>query len=163
MVWARHANPWSVYTRMPILPLGALVLYGRIWIGWWCLLPFAAICAWTYLNPRAFSQPKHFNSYASRGVLGERVWLDRAHTPIPKHHSTAALLLSLASGPGVLILIYGLWVLNPWAVMCGLVLTMGAKLWYFDRMVWLYDDVGGERFIPPDAKVAPPPPRDRRE
>ncbi len=31
--WARHANPWSVWTRVPILPALALAIYSRAWIG----------------------------------------------------------------------------------------------------------------------------------
>ena len=37
--WARHANPWSVWTRVPILPLLALAIWSRSWIGWWAVLP----------------------------------------------------------------------------------------------------------------------------
>ena len=41
--WARHANPWSVYSRMSILPLMTLAIYSRVWLGgvrcclwrWW--------------------------------------------------------------------------------------------------------------------------------
>ena len=32
--WARHSNPWSVWTRVPILPLLALSIFARAWIGW---------------------------------------------------------------------------------------------------------------------------------
>ena len=31
--WARHANPWSAWTRIPILPLLCLAIWGRAWIG----------------------------------------------------------------------------------------------------------------------------------
>ena len=39
--WERHANPWSVWTRVPLLPLFALALYMRGPLGPWlwpCLL-----------------------------------------------------------------------------------------------------------------------------
>ena len=44
--WQRHANPWSVWTRVPIGPLLVLAIYARLWIGWWCLLPVALLVLW---------------------------------------------------------------------------------------------------------------------
>jgi hypothetical protein len=35
--WMRHANPVSVWTRFAVLPLGALAVWSRQWIGWWSL------------------------------------------------------------------------------------------------------------------------------
>lgn len=150
-VWARHANPWSFYTRIPILPLLALSIYARTWIGWWCVLPILALLVWMAINPRAFAQPATFDSYAARGVLGERVWLARSQTPIPEHHARAAYVLVVLSILGLLPLAYGLLMLDPFAVLSGLILTVGAKLWFVDRMVWLYDDVGEDRFRPDPA------------
>ena len=57
-VWARHANPWSVWTRMATLPVLLLALWSRAWIGWWALLPVAAVLVWTWLNPRLFPPPR---------------------------------------------------------------------------------------------------------
>jgi hypothetical protein len=31
--WMRHANPVSVWTRFAVLPLGALAVWSRQWIG----------------------------------------------------------------------------------------------------------------------------------
>ncbi|MEM8856033.1 MAG: DUF6653 family protein [Pseudomonadota bacterium] len=146
--WARHTNPWSYWTRIPILPLLALAIYARVWIGAWCLVPIALLCAWTFINPRAFPAPRSFHHYTARGVLGERVWLARKQTPIPSHHSTVAAVLSAVSLVGVLVLAYGLVVLDPWATIAGTVTAVGAKMWFVDRMVWLYDTVGDGRFIP---------------
>ncbi len=36
----------------------------------------------------------------------------------------------------------GLYRLNGWLTALGLLVTFLAKLWFFDRMVWLYDDLG---------------------
>ena len=35
--WERHVNPWSVWTRMMILPVLALVIWSRVWLGWYRL------------------------------------------------------------------------------------------------------------------------------
>ncbi len=57
-VWARHANPWSVWTRFTILPLLVAAIWSRQWIGWWAALPSVALVIWTWLNPRLFPSPR---------------------------------------------------------------------------------------------------------
>lgn len=44
------------------------------------------------------------------------------------------------AGVGLVPLIYGLWTLDLWATLLGLVMTLGGKLWFIDRMVWLLAD-----------------------
>lgn len=139
--WARHANPWSVWTRVAILPLAALVLWSRIWLGWATLVPLAALLLWVWVNPRAFPPPRHTGRWESKATFGERVLLNRAAVPIPAHHRRAAAILGVAAGLGLVPLAWGLWVLDAWAVGFGLLLTVGGKLWFLDRMVWLYDDM----------------------
>lgn len=139
-VWARHASPWSVWTRIPILPVLALAIWSRVWLGWWCLALIAALVVWIYFNPRVFAAPAHLNAWASKGVLGERVFLARKTKPIAQHHASWGILLSIVAGVGLIPLIYGLWALDFWLVVLGLTITVGAKLWFLDRMVWLLAD-----------------------
>lgn len=146
--WARHANPWSVWTRVPILPALALAIYARAWIGWSCLVPVAVLFAWTLVNPRAFPPPARLTSWAARGTLGERLWLARGSRPVPRHHVVAAHVLTALMALGVPILIWGLAVLDPWATVAGVAITVGAKLWFVDRMVWLHDEMA-ERWTGP--------------
>jgi hypothetical protein len=77
----------------------------------------------------------------SRGVLGERVWLNRKSVPIPAHHATMATLLNSLAGLGLLPFVLGLVQLNVWATVTGTAIMMIAKLWFLDRMVWLFDDM----------------------
>ena len=139
--WERHANPWSAWTRLPILPLMALAIWSRAWIGWGCLVPLALLIAWTWLNPRAFPPPASTRAWLSRAVMGERVWLAREAVRIPEHHRRAARLLAVLPALGLFPLVWGLWAYSlPWLLL-GLVLVLGAKLWFLDRMVWLFDDM----------------------
>lgn len=139
--WQRHANPWSFWTRLPILPAMALAVWSRDWIGWWCLVAIALIPIWAYLNPRAFPAPATTRSWASRAVMGERIWLNRDEFPVPGHHARWSAGLSAVAVLGLPPLIWGLWVLSvPW-VLLGLVISVGAKLWLLDRMVWLFEDM----------------------
>ncbi len=120
--WARHANPWSVWTRVPILPLLALAIWSRAWIGWWALLPVALLIAWTWVNPRIFPPPRSLDGWGSCAVLGERLWLARNAVPVPAHHRR----------------------LVPWAALTGLAIALVAKMWFLDRMVWLVADMAGD-------------------
>lgn len=138
--WARHTNPLSVYSRMTCLPLIALAIWSRVWFGWWALIPLAAALTWTWLNPRLFSAPKSLDNWASKGVLGEQIFLDRANRNIADHHVRMAKILTGVSVVGMVILAWGLWVLHGWAVILGLLVTIVPKLWFVDRMVWILQD-----------------------
>lgn len=139
--WARHANPWSVWTRFTVLPLLILAIWSRVWLGWWCLIPVTITIGWMWLNPRIFPEPNSTNNWASKAVLGERVWLNRDNVPVPKHHQKVPNILSVVSTSGVVFLIWGLVALNFWPTLLGVTLVYLGKLWFIDRMVWLYEDM----------------------
>ena len=143
-VWARHASPWSVWSRFTVLPLFALAVWSRVWIGWWALLPVALSLAWVWLNPRAFPAPATMDHWPGRGTRGERMFLDRATTPIPQHHRRAGLILSALSALGLPPFAYGLWALEPGWTVAGLALIVLPKAWFVDRMVWLHAEVTGD-------------------
>ena len=52
--WMRHANPWSVGTRFAVLPLLALSVWSRDWIGWWSLIPITLSVVFLMTNPLLF-------------------------------------------------------------------------------------------------------------
>ncbi len=149
--WARHANPWSGWTRITALPLLALAIWSRVWLGWACLFPVLLVTIWIWFNPRIFAAPASTDNWMSQGVMGERIWLARGKTPIPAHHDRATKALNIATLFGVLMLIWGLVRLDFGITLAGLTLTMGAKLWFLDRMVWLKAD----RDAVNDAESAP--------
>lgn len=140
-VWMRHANPWSVWTRFTCLPLIILAIWSRVWLGWWALVPLALACLWTWANPRAFPPPKKTDSWAAKGTFGERVFLNRHKVPIPDHHRVWAIGLGFASATGLLPLTWGLWMLDLTMTLLGLVLIVLPKVWFVDRMVWLFEDM----------------------
>jgi hypothetical protein len=75
--WMRHANPWSVWTRFAVLPLLAVSIWSRDWIGWWCLIPVALSLVFMVVNPLLFPEPRSTRNWTSRAVFGERLWADR--------------------------------------------------------------------------------------
>jgi hypothetical protein len=131
--WERHPNPWSVYTRMLGLPLIALAVWGCAWIGWWSLVPIAAVAVWLWLNPRKFP-PRELGFPRS---AGRSIWLARDRAPIPRHNERAARLLSTTGAVGVLPFLYGLAMLEVWPTLLGISIAFLAKLWLMGRMAWL--------------------------
>lgn len=150
-VWARHANPWSGWTRVTTLPLLALALWSRVWIGGWAALPVAAVLLWVWVNPRLFPEPKSTANWMSRGVLGEQLWLaDPA--AIAAHHRRVIGVLVALSAIGSAIYLLGLLLLNLTLTLVGMSVAMLAKLWLVDRMVWLWSDhTGGIAEEPSDS------------
>ncbi len=142
--WARHTNPWSVWTRNTVLPLLILSVWSRVWLGWWSLIPISLALLWMWVNPRIFPVPSTTRSWASRAVLGERVWLNRNEIPIPEHHARATHLLSAVTALGVPFVIWGVYHLEIWPTLFGALLIYAGKLWILDRMVWLYEGMKDE-------------------
>lgn len=142
--WHRHANPWSVWTRTTVLPVLILVAWSRVWLGWGALGPGVLALLWMWLNPRVFGPPEHMDHWASKAVLGERVWIHRDETPVPARHRLVPHVLNVVSGIGMLVVLWGVVCLSIWPTLLGAVLVYAGKLWFLDRMVWLYEDVEGE-------------------
>ncbi len=138
-VWRRHANPMSVWTRLLILPLFNIALWSRIWIDYYCLIPIILIAIWTWLNPRFFAPPKSTNNWASKAVLGERVWLNRKNIPIPDHYILPVNLLTLLMSLGTILLIFSLWKLVLTPTIVATVIVIGGKLYFLDYMVRLFE------------------------
>jgi hypothetical protein len=140
-VWARHANPMSVWTRYAALPFLVLTIWSRVWLGPWCWPLIGVVVIWIWINPRVFPKPTSTDSWASRAVLGERVWLRRKELPVPEHHCRAPNVLSIFSLLGLAAAVYGLIELRLWPAVLGTLLVILAKSWFLDRMVWLYADM----------------------
>jgi hypothetical protein len=139
--WMRHANPWSVWTRNTVLPILVFAFWSRIWFGWGSLLLITPALAWTFLNPRVFSRPASTDNWASRGVLGERVWMNRSAIPVPEYHRLVPHLLNAIAGFGFVGVIWGTYALDVMILITGLALVFLGKWWFLDRMGWLYRDM----------------------
>ena len=140
-VWMRHANPWSVWTRYSALPVLLFSIWSRMWIGWWSTIPIILSAFWIWINPRVFKKPRSTKNWASKAVLGERVWLNRKEVAVPDHFEPVIKVLSAISGVGTLICIWGLIILSFWMTIFGMALLILGKSWFLDRMVWLYDEM----------------------
>ncbi|MFT6715511.1 MAG: hypothetical protein ACJA0Q_000138 [Saprospiraceae bacterium] len=139
--WERHSNPWSVWTRMITLPFLVLTIWSRIWIDWYAWVILGLLVMWLVFNPKAFARPKSTKNWASKAVLGERVWLNRKKIGIPKDHAFMATLLNTLNGLGLPFLIYGLYNFDFWPTVLGTIIIYAGKMWFLDRMVWLFEDM----------------------
>ncbi|MEL7349348.1 MAG: DUF6653 family protein [Pseudomonadota bacterium] len=137
--WARHANPWSAWTRLPILPAIVVVLLLRDTLGvaTWVLLMLPII--WVWLNPRAFPPPATLDAWVSRAVMGDKLWVERDRRPIPQAHAAMAQGLSLLQAPALVPLVWGIWAKDAPLALTATALVIAIKFWFLDRMVWLYD------------------------
>jgi hypothetical protein len=139
--WQRHANPWSVWTRIPGPALLTAAVWSRGRIGRWSLVPAGLVCLWLAVNPRVFPPPRSTAHWASRAVLGETFWADRRNTPVPTRHRVAPTVLIVLNCLGAPFVVRGLVVRDGWQVLFGLAVHMAGKNWFLDRMALLYDDM----------------------
>ena len=139
--WMKHANPWSVWTRYSVLPVIILAFWSRVWIGWWSLIPVIISLAWMFFNPVFFKKPESTKNWASKGVLGERVWLNRDKIDVPESHKTLPKIINGISSAGMILSIWAMVTLSVWPAILGISLAYIGKSWYLDRMVWLYEDM----------------------
>ena len=69
MVFARHSNPWSAWTRWASVPLLLVPMWTRrrshaVLVG-----------AWMAANPVVFPRPADDRAWSTRAILGEEVWI----------------------------------------------------------------------------------------
>lgn len=140
--WMKHSNPWSVWTRYSVLPLIVFAFWSRIWIDWWCLVPGIVSLLWMFFNPIFFPRPSSTKNWASRSVMGERVFLNRDTIKIPEIHTGGIhTILNLISSSGMILAIWATVTYSVWGAILGIALAYLGKSWYLDRMVWLYNDM----------------------
>ena len=139
--WERHASPWSVWTRVASFPLLLLAVWSHAWIGLWAILAVALVAVWLWLNPRLFRPPARTDTWSAMATFGERVWLNRKTVPIPAHHARMANILSVVAALGALPAFAGAFFNDLTATLTGAAVVILGKLWFCDRMVWLYRDM----------------------
>lgn len=137
--WLKHSNPWSVWTRFPILALLAPAIWSRVWLGWYALVPVGILIVWTAVNPKFFKKPKSTKNWASKSVLGEKVWTNRKKIDVPPHHKMAINILTATQFIGVIITGFGLYHFDFWQTVAGALCVYFSKMWFLDRMVWIFE------------------------
>lgn len=129
--WARHSNPKSGWTRVPV---GAVIVYS-VYRRHWRL--FGAALAWTVINPFLFSPPDTEDAWMTRAVLAERWWVREAT------NGTVGLdypnVCNAAGGLGFSYALYAAWRRSPQGATLGVVASIGLKLWWLRVLVRQYE------------------------
>jgi hypothetical protein len=147
-IWLKHCNPLCVWTRYIALAASIIIFWSRKWIGWWCVPPGIFSLLWMFFNPLLFRKPHSTKNWASKTVLGERVFLNRDKITIPeKHNIPLHAILTIISSTGIILVIWSVVYYSFWGVILGVVLAYLGKSWFLDRMVWLYEDMKNENEI----------------
>jgi hypothetical protein len=140
--WMRHANPVSVWTRFAVLPMLVGSIWSRKWIGRRCVIPTALSSVWLFVNPLFFRPPRSTRNWASKGVFGERIWVERDSSELPdQFRSVVPTAASAYQAIGLAPLAYGLVALKIAPTLAGVLIVQGGKLWYIDRMVLLFEEM----------------------
>lgn len=124
--WRKHTNPWSGWTRLASYPL----LFAAIWYHNWIALVVVAI--WFIVNPFIFPEPKSTDNWMSKSVLGEQIWTEKVHYDLSQ-------LLNVFNGIFFLIALYASYQNMFWHVFYPVVLSLTFKMWFLDRMVFIYE------------------------
>ncbi|MFV2056069.1 MAG: DUF6653 family protein [Thiohalomonadales bacterium] len=139
--WLAHANPWSVWSRFISLPFIILAIWSRVWIGYYSWVPIIILFIWIAINPKLFSKTNSTDNWASKAVLGEMIWTRRGEIPVPERHQSMIRILTLLQVVGGAFLFFGLYQLHFWSTLTGTILVYVAKMWFLDRMVWIFEDM----------------------
>lgn len=127
-VWARHANPGSVWTLLVSYPLLIAGLYRRD------RALVCAVLAFVAANPLLFDPPDDDDAWATRVVLGERLWLAEGVRSSPD----VAALMALGA-PLNLFTLRAAAARRPVRTVVGTVASLGLSLLCFHRLVRYYD------------------------
>ncbi|MEZ5959389.1 MAG: DUF6653 family protein [Hyphomonadaceae bacterium] len=143
-MWRRHANQWSVYTRFLALPLAILAGWSRIWIGWWAALPLVLIIIWLAINPFVFKPIERPSNWIEKGILGERLWLQRED--MEARHRDMLRVLVFTGAFGLVTMIAGIAWLELTSAILGMTLVAIAQFWRIARYARIYDHTEAQEF-----------------
>lgn len=129
--WARHTNPWSGYTRLPMGPILLLGLYRRDWrmVGLTIL--------YVVINPILFPEPETKDAWISRSVLGEQLWLEEGHRVF---EASLPGVLNILNAATYFYGLYGVYKRNPHVTAIGGGCALTCKLVYLHVLVNYYDE-----------------------
>lgn len=139
VAWRRHANAWSVWTRMlGLIPI-LVPIFFRDAFGWWAMLPIALGVGWMWINPHVFPAVDEPRSWASKGIYGEKMYAADRSLAADAHRPAIRWLIVLAT-VGASLLAWGMVRVEAWPSIFGLTLIVISQLWQIDRFVAIYEE-----------------------
>ena len=67
--------------------------------------------------------------------------MNRKKIPVPSHHRYLPNILSVVGAVGAIPFVWGLYLLEIWPTVLGGVVIVMSKVWFADRMVWIFEDM----------------------
>ncbi len=125
-VFARHSNPWSMWTRWASTPLVLVPAWRRSGRD------AALVGLWMAVNPVVFGKPAHDRGWATRAALGEEQWI--AERPMD-----AAMAVDLAATAALLAAIAAAHQRRAVPAAAATALEMGMLMAYWELMARYYD------------------------
>ena len=124
-----------------MVPLLALAIWSRDWIGWWSLAAVAAVLAFMMVNPLLWlGEPCSTRSCVKRVRRAYLVRPTRSSCPLQFRASNVPNVTTALQVAGLAVMAYGLVRLDWLAVVSGVLLAQTAA-WLLDRMVLLFEDM----------------------
>lgn len=120
-MWRRHANPWSVWTRLLSTPLIYLPLWNRSW------KQGLAVATWFATNPFLFPEPCNSRTWAARAIRGDRRWTKEL--PLD-----AALAIQVAAASTALGGLYAAYKHRLWLTAASAITVFICNVWFLNRM-----------------------------
>ena len=124
--WARHANPWSGWSRVALSPVLVYSIYRRNW------RLLAASLVFTAVTPVLFPRPARTDNWMSRGVLAEREWIEAGNGTVDLSYPN---LLNLLSAPAWLFALVSALRRRPVRTVLATTTAMALKLYWIDEIV----------------------------
>lgn len=124
-MWRRHANPWSIWTRLLSTPLLYLPFWNRSW------KQGVGVTAWFAVNPFLFPEPEDQDAWGSRAIRGERRWAR-------KRPHDASLAIQSAGAVAAIGGLYAAYKHRLTPTVASAVVVMVSNVWFLDRMAKSY-------------------------
>lgn len=135
--WRKHANPWSVWSRMGAFAIMIAAVYLREVLSWWTLAVVLAGIAFMFVNTRIFRPIDVPRRWDEKGIYGERLWTEKAPAAEPHRRAISAIIAIAAVGFPMIV--WGLVTIQIWPTVFGWTLMLLSQLWQIDRFVAIYD------------------------
>lgn len=124
-MWRRHANSWSVWTRLLSTPLAFVPFWNRSW------KQGAAVAAWFAVNPFFFPEPEDTEAWGPRAIRGERRWANER----PLDAALAVQSAGAAAFVGGFMAAYRR---RPWLTAACVAGVIATNAWFLDQMANTY-------------------------
>jgi hypothetical protein len=129
-VFARHSNPWSMWTRWASTPLMLVPAWRR------SARDAALVGLWMAVNPVVFGKPAHDRAWATRAALGEEQWI--AERPMD-----TAMAINVAATAALVVAMVCAHQRRALPAAAATALEMGLLMAYWELMARYYDRDGG--------------------